>query len=600
MASIMILPNEILLDIARRVETQRDLASFGTACHRISEVVDTVLYLRDIGYALSWAVGTGTVGTIRRAVGLGIDVAAVCRCRNLLLRAAERGNAAMLEELLNLDGIDALHEDELGDTALHRAAVFGHAYIVKLLLQHGAEINAAKLQGFTALHHACSQAHVEVVDCLLQAGADVSLSTHNRGSSSLHCALYDDAFREDSEREQLGIRRATIVQRLIAHGADVNAREAGILNVREEHESPLDLAAKGNHVAAAQVLLDGGADVNSRSRVGITALHHAAVVQCRRGWRQKPEEMCIKEEMAHETMVKLLIDRGADVNADVRHTVQRPSHEVLLKTTPLVAAAGEMNWHIVNILVKHGADIDAKNGYGETALVQQALRGCVETVALLLRLGASPNQAGPGPDGETPLVFAVSRSDPHLAEMLLQHGADVNRLTAGVSPMTWAIYRAATNMVKLLLDHGADPLIDDEGGLIAASHSGYEPIIDLLLARGDEINRQTVGGRTALIEAVRAVSIRGAEVLIARGAQTEIKSDNGKTALHEAVEGDCVDMVRILLMHGADATATTDDGEDCLQIAVRQGYSGIAEVLRKHIQKAQGASKPPGKHGWCA
>ncbi|POM78844.1 Hypothetical protein PHPALM_3577 [Phytophthora palmivora] len=93
--------------------------------------------------------------------------------------AARYGHAEVISLLLQR-GADVAATEEDGWTALHYAAANGKTAVVSLLLQHGADVAATKEDGWTALHYAAANGKTEVVSLLLQHGADVAASDNVR------------------------------------------------------------------------------------------------------------------------------------------------------------------------------------------------------------------------------------------------------------------------------------------------------------------------------------------------------------------------------------------------------------------------------------
>ena len=92
--------------------------------------------------------------------------------RTLLHKAAGRGNIIKAKELLEVAPELTKHKDNGGYHALHEAALKGHLDIVKLLIDHGAEVNVRAENGDTPLHDASENGHLSVVKLLLERGAD--------------------------------------------------------------------------------------------------------------------------------------------------------------------------------------------------------------------------------------------------------------------------------------------------------------------------------------------------------------------------------------------------------------------------------------------
>ena len=166
------------------------------------------------------------------------------------------------------------------------------------------------------------------------------------------------------------------------------------------------------------------ADVNARNKNdGSTPLHHAVVES------KTPE------------IVKLLLDRGAEINARTTGADVDPSSG----STPLHFATTP---EIVKLLLDRGAKIDARNKYGWTPIH-------FAIVQLLLFREVEINARSEG--GEIPPHFAARFSEtPVIVDLLLSRGAKINtRAAGGGTPLHGAASSETPEIVKLLLDRGA-------------------------------------------------------------------------------------------------------------------------------------------------
>ena len=182
--------------------------------------------------------------------------------------------------------------------------------------------------------------------------------------------------------------------------------------------------------------------VHERDDAGMTPLHRAA-------------------ENGQRAMVEALIGHGADVEA------RTPDGQ-----TPLQRAY--YHPHILEALLAHGAQID---------VITAINVGRLDLVAGLLECDSSLVHTTIR--GQTPLQFAAQAGDPALAQLLLDHGADLqaHRGWKGWTPLHWAAYRGRAAVVELLLARGADPLATDEDGQtprdLALQH-GHDEVAALL------------------------------------------------------------------------------------------------------------------------
>jgi ankyrin repeat protein len=187
--------------------------------------------------------------------------------------------------------------------------------------------------------------------------------------------------------------------------------------------------------------------------------------------------------------------------------------------TPLAQAAAAGDAGRVRELASGGAEPDAHDEHGLTAMIHAARNGHAAAVQALLDAGASPDRPDRFVNGWTPLMHAVHKGQYGAAALLLVSGADVDaRAWGGVTALVLASADPGDDIVRLLLDHGADPHARADSGatpLINALAGGHEANVRALLARdpalrlGDNLEARMavmiahVRGRSDLVDLVR-------------------------------------------------------------------------------------------------
>ena len=181
------------------------------------------------------------------------------------------------------------------------------------------------------------------------------------------------------------------VKGLLAQGVSPDTRDGDGVPV-------LMWASEGGYAEIVKLLLDDGADVNAeRTKDGTTVLMETA-------------------EEGHAGIVKLLLENGAEVNS------KRKKDGI----TALMEAADKCHDEIVGMLLDKGADPDSQmTKDGTTALMESADEGCTEVVKLLLERGAEVN-AQRTKDGTTALMEAAEGGRTEIVRLLIDKGADVN------------------------------------------------------------------------------------------------------------------------------------------------------------------------------
>ncbi len=253
--------------------------------------------------------------------------------------------------------------------------------------------------------------------------------------------------------------------------------------------------------------------------------------------------------------------------------------------TPLMYAAEIGSVDAMRLLLDRGADVNAQNAFGSTALMWSVSDAA--KVRLLLDHGAQVNT--PAKSGRTALIIAAfTNPSAEVVRLLLAKGAKVDVLDVRhVTPMNAATFGNDTATVRLLLEAGADLETPDTFiGLTplmnAAGNRNVEGV-KLLLAKGAKVNAvskteglpkiQTgtveFGGWTPLLMASAFGPPESVKVLLDAGARIDAQDYRGFTPLMLAVGTDRYDrrIVKMLMAHGANLSPTNHDGETALDWA---------------------------------
>jgi len=162
----------------------------------------------------------------------------------------------------------------------------------------------------------------------------------------------------------------------------------------------------------------------------------------------KKDEMLINaSENNNLALAKLLLKMGADVNAKDKYG-----------NTPLIKAVlrfDSQSFELIKLLLEHGADVNAKNEYKETALIIATADIRINIIKLLLEYGADVNNIDKF--GDTPLKASILKKDTEITELLIKHGANISAKDKnGYTYLQQAFNNDDFKMAKLLIEHGAD------------------------------------------------------------------------------------------------------------------------------------------------
>lgn len=346
---------------------------------------------------LSLACANGSASLIARLLKAGADPnQALPGGETPLMTAARTGALAGVQALIaagaNVNSKDAVR----GQTALMWAAAEGHAPVVKALVAADAELHARVPSGMTPLFFAVREGRLDVVRVLLKAGADAN-----------------ETIPIDGPRRK---------------GYGGSAPRGGI--------SALHLAVMNAHFELAAALLDAGANPNA-DVPGYTPLHVLTVAR-KPGVGDNDPAPPGSGTMDGVELAKRLVARGANVNARMTKKVNLNNTRANeIGATPFMLAALTADAELMTALVSLGADPRVTNVENSTALMLAAGLATrspgedagtesevLETVQALLKLGADVNAVDK--NGETAMHAAAYKNLPNVVKFLAAHGARID------------------------------------------------------------------------------------------------------------------------------------------------------------------------------
>ncbi|KAK0609470.1 ankyrin repeat-containing domain protein [Immersiella caudata] len=388
----------------------------------------------------------GEVATTEMLLERGADPNRVCNDDQtpVYWACADNSNIGHLQALLEHGGDPDLSKP-VGFTALMACAFFGRQERVELLLKQKAAIDIAHsggaddVAGWTALVCAVTQEKAEVVKILAEHGADLQCKDAAGDPIIIRAAAQDNNMlrtllefpskidinaRNEDDQTALHLAGITLenFRRLVNAGADLNAMAGG-------SGRPLASAAERGDAERVTYLLQHGADINLGGKNSGPALEWA----CREG---------------QFDVVKLLLGRNADVNH-----VSESKNGTALAAACLIQPPDttDQSQEIIRLLLQHGADVNRKGGiFGWPPITVAAHHTAPNIMATLLEAGAKVD-----------VKDAMGRSAIHVAafsgadnlQALLDACGDIKAVDAmNRTVLHWAAASGRPESVELILN----------------------------------------------------------------------------------------------------------------------------------------------------
>lgn len=451
-------------------------------------------------------------------------------------------------------------DDEL-TAIIHLVADAGRSDLLEFMISSGADVNLIDREKGTPLHYATRNKDLEMIKALISNGADLNVPNSNN-EILLHVAagiygmenyeLIEYLLEKGANPSALDKWNSSPLMVAVTNQADIKIfdlfAERGSLKSAEKSNECFLLACESGDLSHVNYFIEKGADFLCKSESGRTGLHAAA-------------------ELGEIEVLEHLLSCGVDVNS---------------------------------------TDID-----GSTPLLIAADLGCIDSVQLLVSHGANLD-ALCRKSGWTSFQAACIKSNPEIAEFLLDSGADVS-IRSEHQQETFRRLLGMPDLLEKVLEKISDfdvpflhavcefddhdllmEYIDKGFNLEALNYEGETPIfwaedpdiIDELLERSVNLNVRNNDGMTPFLKACKEGNFDLFETLIETEAIDINESCNkNKNALHYAVEAVYSDMVQILIEKGVDVNQVDNDGKRPVSYLLETIFTGLHRFIESPEQE---------------
>ncbi|XP_077297853.1 uncharacterized protein LOC143919416 [Arctopsyche grandis] len=479
------------------------------------------------------------------------------------LLASNRNDVTAIAEIFKCVSGCIKCKDNFNDSPLHNACREGNINVVEFLVKKGADVNCKNTSKQTPLHLAAMRGYEKVVKYLIENRATMEKDKSN--DNPIDVAVFHG--------------NISIVEILIPNNNDKYLIHARFNNaIRKEHideckniiqsleethpywlesmfkeNNSLSVAVKYSNVSTLEYLI--------KYRINVKACDD---------W--KKTLLVVAAENKKMEALKLLLKLGADPNA------KNINGNSVLHFLAQVDAVEEFE-----LLLTKRVDLNIRGNNDWTPIHWAAHHGSVNILQLLFDKGVDINVTTK--DGLTPLIIAASNNKLEALKLLLNLGADLNiRDNDDWTPIHWAAQNGSVNILQLFFDKGVDINVTTKYGstpLIIAAKKNKSEALKLLLNLGADPNAITNQGNSVLHLFAQVDAVEEFELMLSKGVDLNNRGNNDWAPIHWAAQHGSVYILQLLFDKGVDINVTTKDGSTPLIIAAKKNKSEALKLLLK-------------------
>ncbi|XP_035510152.1 transient receptor potential cation channel subfamily A member 1b [Morone saxatilis] len=467
---------------------------------------------------------------------------------------AEKGDLALLENLVKKNPEVLSEKDECGASPLHHAAAGGYITLIQFITTviDSQELNSSDEQGNAPLHWAVERNQAESCRALLDLGANPNI-LNMALMSPLHLAVNHG--------------HNNLVELLLSYSATDKNLQGDLGN------TPVILACSVNNCEALNILLKHGAKLCQQNKLGHFPIHAASFAGAKK---------------AMEVILKFGEDFGHRSELHINYLDKSSS-------SPLHLAVRGGNMEAIRLCIATGAKVDQQQNDRSTPLHLACTQGATEVVKLMLSSFDQVEDIINLTDGacQTPLHRATIFDHVELAEYLISLGAGLNCIDCkGNSPLLLATSCGAWRTVTLLLSKGANVNVKDRCGcnflhLAILQPKGLKNLPQEVLQHNNVkalLSCEDNEGCTPLHYACRLGIHDSVKNMLGLSGQIGLacKSKDKKSALHFAAQYGRINTCHRLLETITDSRLLNEGDErglTPLHLASKEGHTKVVQLL---------------------
>uniref|UniRef100_UPI0037E71AE9 transient receptor potential cation channel subfamily A member 1b n=1 Tax=Semicossyphus pulcher TaxID=241346 RepID=UPI0037E71AE9 len=474
-------------------------------------------------------------------------------CLNVF-ELAEKGDLALLENLVRKSPEVLSEKDELGASPLHHAAAGGYITLIQFITTviDPKEWNSCDDQGNVPLHWAVEKNKPESCRAFLDLGANPNM-LNTALLSPLHLAV--------------SLGHNNLVELLLSYSSTDCNLQGDLGN------TPVILACSINNCEAINILITHGARICQQNKLGHFPIHAAAFAGAKK---------------AMEVILKAGVKMGHQTESHINYSDKS-------RSSPLHLAVRGGNIDTIRLCIATGAKIDQQQNDRSTPLHLACTQGATEVVKLMLSSVDQVEDVINLTDGacQTPLHRATIFDHAELAEYLISLGADLNGIDCkGHSPLLLASSCGAWKTVTLLLTKGANINVKDRRGcnflhLAILQPKGLKNLSEEVLQHNSVkalLSCEDNEGCTPLHYACRLGIHDSVKNMLGLSGQVGLacKSKDKKSALHFAAQYGRINTCHRLLETITDSRLLNEGDErglTPLHLASKEGHTKVVQLL---------------------